>query len=139
MDVILVTDVIWVDFLFRQLSGAGHEVYFQELDKWYRRIIGYFQCFNFETFSRQSFHCDLTAYQAFHSRHRTIHFCQQIIVNLKFNHLQAKVSRFCIRFCDSVDFISIILQCGGDLGLLGLCTKSRAVYELTMVLKAKPT
>ena len=40
-------------------------------------------------------------------------------MDLNFNHLR-RCQKFCIRFCDSVDFISIILQRGGDLGLLGL-------------------
>ena len=59
-------------------------------------------------------------------------------MNLKFNHFQ-RCQKFCLRFCDSVDFISIILQRGGNLGLLGLCTKSRPMYELTMVLKSEQT
>ena len=126
-----------IDF-FRQLSGASDEVCFQELDKWYRRIIGNFQCFNVETFSGQSFDYDLTVYQAFHSRHRTIYFCLQIIVDLKFNHLQ-RCQKFSIRFCASGELISIILQRGGALGLLELCTMSRAMYELTMLLKSKQT
>ena len=56
-----VKEVIWVDFHFFQLSGAGDEIHtFRSWASGIEESLDNFQSFNFETFSGQSFDYDLT-------------------------------------------------------------------------------